>query len=68
MKRCQNVADSCWREFTDGEFHIRIGDKVFCSQSCAQAWLVQNKVFEVAASPHEERVHTARAKIRLNGG
>jgi hypothetical protein len=44
-KRCQNVADSCWREFSEGTYHVRLGDRVFCSESCAKAWIDQKKVF-----------------------
>ena len=68
LRRCQNIADSCWREFRDDEFHLRLGDRVFCSESCAHEWALQNKTFEDAVSPHKAGIHTSRAHARLDRG
>lgn len=43
---------------------VRIGDKIFCDNDCANTWLVQNKVFEVAAHPF----HVPTKPRKLNGG
>jgi hypothetical protein len=59
-KRCQNVADSCWREFSSETYHVRIGERCFCSHTCATAWIEQNSVFSTAANPFSEKPQSRR--------
>lgn len=68
-KRCGDP--ECANLVNERKRHVRIGDRVFCDNECANAWLVQNKVFTVAADPFSEMQHTTRASSswkRMNGG
>jgi hypothetical protein len=64
LRRCNNVADSCWREFSEAHFHVRLGDKVFCSETCRDAYIELARTLENAASPFGTRHHTGRARPR----
>ena len=48
--------------------HVRLGDHVFCGQSCAQAWMQQNKLFEEAADPFHRPFPRREPTTRTNGG
>ena len=63
-KRCGDPLCECL--VNERKPHVRIGDKVFCDDPCAQAWLLQNQVFEVAADPFREPIH--KPPRRMNGG
>lgn len=63
-KRCGD--STCGNLVNERKSHVRLGDRIFCDNECAQAWLVQNKVFEVAADPFHEPL--AQPPRRMNGG
>lgn len=64
-KRCGDP--ECGNLVNEKKVHHRLGDTVFCSIDCANAWLVQNKVFEVASDPfHDPMIR--RTPNRMNGG
>lgn len=64
-KRCGDP--ECGNLVNERKVHHRLGDNLFCSIDCANAWLVQNKVFEVASDPFHVPIER-RAPKQLNGG
>lgn len=61
-KRCGD--ETCGNLINERKAHVRVGDRVFCDDECAQAWLIQNRIFEVAADPFHEPIHKPP---RMNG-
>ena len=49
MQRCENP--ECGKIIKKDVIPALVGSKRFCLTECAQQWLVQSKVFEVAAHP-----------------
>jgi hypothetical protein len=49
-----NTADSCRREFSNETYHVRIGERHFCSHTSAAAWIEQARVFNILGNPFRD--------------
>lgn len=64
-KRCGE--SECGNLVNERKEHVRLGDLVFCDHECANTYLVQAKIFEVAADPFHTPM-PRRTPGRMNGG
>lgn len=64
-KRCGDV--QCGNLVNEKKAHVSIGNLVFCKAEHAQNWLIQNKIFEVAADPFHEPM-TRRSETHRSDG
>lgn len=62
MRRCDAIG-SCTKIVNEkNHSHVRLGERVFCSADCAQSWLLQSRIFEVATDPFHKQTNSAKQR------
>lgn len=67
MNRC--ARPECSKLINVTKSHVNIGERTFCSNTCSDAWILQNARFAVVADPmHEsERSEARKARTHWHG-